>query len=291
MTKIGNSELIITDKGAIYHINLRPEQIADTIILVGDQDRVPVVSSHFDEIEYKEQHREFRTHTGYYKGKRLSVVSTGIGTDNIDIVINEIDALVNIDFETRTPKADLKSLNFIRLGTSGAIQANIPVGSMLISEMTIGFDGLLNFYANREKITEPDIEEAFIKHTNWNDTLASPYFTKVSESLFNKLKSNFIAGLTISAPGFFGPQGRVLRIPLADKDINKKIESFEYKGKHITNFEMESSAIYGLSKHLGHKAATVCAIIANRITKDYDSSYQETVKKMIVATLDSLVNE
>ena len=289
MTRIGNSELIINDKGAIYHINLRPEQIADTIILVGDQDRVPIVSSHFDSIEYKEQHREFRTHTGYYKGKRLSVISTGIGTDNIDIVVNELDALVNIDFKTRLPKTDLKSLKLIRLGTSGAIQANIPVGSMLISEMTIGFDGLLNFYANRENITDAEIEEAFIKHTNWSKTLARPYFTRASESLFNKLKSNFITGLTISAPGFFGPQGRVLRIPLLDKDINKKIESFEYKGMHITNFEMESSAIYGLSKHLGHNAVTVCAIIANRITKDYDSAYQDTVKKMIVTTLDSLV--
>lgn len=290
MQQIGNSELIITDKGAIYHLNLRPEQIADTIILVGDQDRVPIISSFFDSIEHKEQHREFRTHTGYYKNKRLTVLSTGIGTDNIDIVVNELDALLNIDFDKRLPKKELKSLNLIRLGTSGAIQPDIPVGSMLISKMTIGFDGLLNFYANREDVTDSDMEEAFIRHTKWNHTLPSPYITEASEVLFNKLEPNFIAGLTISAPGFYGPQGRVLRLQLVDKDINSKIESFIYKDMKITNFEMESSAIYGLSKQLGHNAVTVCAIIANRVTKDYDSSYKKTVERMIVTTLNSLAN-
>ena len=290
MHQIGNSELIITDKGAIYHLNLRPEQIADTIILVGDQDRVPIISSFFDSIEHKEQHREFRTHTGYYKNKRLTVLSTGIGTDNIDSVVNELDALLNIDFDKRLPKKELKSLNLIRLGTSGAIQPDIPVGSMLISKMTIGFDGLLNFYANREDVTDSDMEEAFIRHTKWNHTLPSPYITEASEVLFNKLELNFITGLTISAPGFYGPQGRVLRLQLVDKDINSKIESFIYKDMKITNFEMESSAIYGLSKQLGHNAVTVCAIIANRVTKDYDSSYKKTVERMIVTTLNSLAN-
>ncbi|MCF8374207.1 MAG: nucleoside phosphorylase [Bacteroidales bacterium] len=290
MTQIQPSELIINSRGAIYHLNIRPEDIADTIILVGDQDRVKTISAYFDTIDTTSNHREFVTHTGTYKGKRITVLSTGIGTDNIDIVVNELDALANIDFKTRRINAELRSLTFVRLGTSGAIQANIPVGSIVKSEMAIGFDGLLNFYANRDSISHLSMEAAFIEHTHWNKNIARPYFVTASEHLLKKFAGHFMSGITISAPGFYGPQGRVLRIPLVDGKMNEKIESFSFEGKKITNFEMEGSAIYGLSKHLQHEALTICAIIANRATKKFSNDYHEIIEKMVKTSLDVLTS-
>jgi uridine phosphorylase len=290
MQQIGESELIINPDGSIFHLHLKPGDIADTIILVGDQDRVDMVSSFFESIELKVQNREFKTHTGIYKGKRITALSTGIGTDNIDIVVNELDAITNIDLETRTIKEEKKVLNFIRIGTSGALQGDIPVDTPVISKMAIGFDGLLNFYANRENITNDNIEQAFLNHTKWNDKLPKPYFIEGSDNLLNKVGFDMRKGLTISAPGFYGPQGRVLRLPLIDKNLNDKISDFEFDSDKITNFEMESSAIYGLSKHLGHNSITVCNIIANRIRKEYSSNYKVAVKQLVKTVLDRLVD-
>lgn len=288
MAKIGASELIINNDGSIFHLHLLPEDIADTILLVGDQDRVEVVSSFFDKIEVKKQNREFRTHTGYFNGKRISVVSTGIGTDNIDIVVNELDALANIDLETREVKKNLKKLNFIRIGTSGALQGDILVDTPVISKMAIGFDGLINYYARRDEICETEIEEAFKKELDWNKQLTSPYFVKGSNELLDKVGFDMRQGMTISAPGFYGPQGRVLRLPIQDSDINEKITDFNFHGERITNYEMECSAIYGLSKLLNHNAITVCNIIANRIRKEYSSDYKKSVKELILKVLERL---
>ncbi|HBS88580.1 MAG: phosphorylase [Bacteroidetes bacterium GWF2_38_335] len=288
MKTIKESELIINNDGSVYHLHLRPEHIAETIILVGDPQRVEVISGYFDKIEHKIYNREFITHTGYYNGKKLSVIGTGIGTDNIDIVVNELDALVNIDLEKRTVKKELKKLNLIRIGTSGALQGNIPIDSFLISEMACGFDGLLNFYGKRNDICDLEIESAFKKHTGWNPLLTSPYFIKSSDYLFNLLKEKAVQGVTISAPGFYGPQGRVLRLETADPKLNDKIETFEFKGKKITNFEMECSALYGLSTLLGHNAITLCAIIANRVGKKYSPDYKKTVVKLIEYCLEKL---
>ena len=290
MNKIERSELIINPDGSIFHLHLLPEHLADTIILVGDPSRVYTISDLFDKIEFKIQNREFITHTGYFNGKRISVLGTGIGTDNIDIVINELDALVNIDLKNRTIKKDKKKLNFIRIGTSGAMQKDIEIDTFLLSEIAIGFDGLLNFYANRNKISLLKMEESFKKHSNWNENLSSPYFVSASENLVKKLERNTLKGVTISAPGFYAPQGRVLRLALAFPDLNKQIQSFNFEGQRITNFEMESSAIYGFSKLLGHEAVTICAIIANRFKKTYSSDYKKTIKKLIVKTLEDLTN-
>ncbi len=287
--RIGDSELILNKDGSIFHLHLLPENIADTIILVGDQDRVDMISKYFDKVEFKVQNREFKTHTGYYRNKRLSVLSTGIGTDNIDIVLNELDAICNIDLKTREPKTTHKSLNLVRIGTSGALQGDIPVDTPVISEMAIGFDGLLNFYANRDKVGNKDIEQKFLEHTGWNKSLAVPYFVNASNELLDKVGRNDMRhGLTISAPGFYGPQGRQLRLPLADPKLNEKITNFDFKGKKITNYEMESSAIFGLSKLLGHNAVTVCNIIANRIRKEYSADYKISMEKLIVKVLDRL---
>ncbi|NOZ45508.1 MAG: nucleoside phosphorylase [Chlorobi bacterium] len=290
MNKLESSELILNKDGSIFHLHLKPEHIAGTVILVGDQDRVGVISKYFDKIEHKIQNREFVTHTGYYKGTRITVTSTGIGTDNIDIVVNELDAISNIDLQKRKIKDTKKQLNLIRIGTSGALQADIPVDTYVVSEISIGFDGLLNFYTKRDSISNLAFEEAFKKFTNWDKHLASPYVVEASEKLVNTIGKDLRKGVTISAPGFYGPQGRVLRIPLADNDLNQKIESFEFQGKKITNFEMESSAIFGLSKHLGHNALTICNIIANRITKEYSSDYKKSVEKLIVLTLDRIAS-
>lgn len=288
MNRIAESELIINADGSIFHLHLKPEDIADTILLVGDQDRVEVVSSFFESIEVKKQNREFKTHTGIYNGKRISVVSTGIGTDNIDIVVNELDALVNIDLETRLPKKDLTRLNLIRIGTSGALQADIPVDTPVISEFAIGFDGLLNFYANRNTIAHLEMEQAFKSELNWNEQLTSPYFVESSNELLNKVGFDMRQGITISAPGFYGPQGRVLRLGIQDPDINDKISKFTFDNKHITNYEMECSAIYGLSKLLGHNAVTVCNIIANRMRGEYSNDYKKSVKELIKKVLERL---
>lgn len=289
MRKIEPSELLINADGSVYHLHLRPEQLADTVILVGDPGRVDTVASFFDSVECSVANREFRTVTGLYNGKRISVVATGIGTDNIDIVVNELDALVNIDFASRTVKDGHRKLTLVRLGTSGAIQGNIPLGSHLISAVSVGFDGLLNFYANRNAVCDLEIEDAFKSFLGWNATLASPYFVSCSKELLDLFAGFTLKGATISAPGFYGPQGRVLRLPLADSDINGKIEAFEYNGLKITNFEMESSALAGLARLLGHDATTICTIIANRVNKTALGDYSNAVNEMIEKTLKCLV--
>jgi len=289
MEKIKSSELIINPDGSVFHLHLRPEHLADTVILVGDPGRVELVASFFDTIECTISNREFVTTTGTYKGKRFSALSTGIGTDNIDIVVNELDALVNIDLETRTPKKEHKSLNLVRIGTSGALQGFIPIDSFLLSNKSIGFDGMLNFYAERDNVSDLDFEEAFKDFVKWDAKLASPYVVPASKSLIDALDGeDMIQGVTISANGFYGPQGRVLRLQTLDPDLNDKIEKFEFNGEKITNYEMESSAIFGLSAMLGHNAAAVCAIIANRINKDASKDYKPTVKNLIQTVLDRL---
>jgi uridine phosphorylase len=289
MNKIGESELIINSDGSIFHLKLKPEHIAKDIILVGDPGRVAMISDFFDKVEHVISNREFITHTGTYKGKRISVIATRIGTDNIDIVLNELDALVNIDLYNRTIKEKKTSLNLIRIGTSGALHEDIEVDSFLLSEMAVGFDGLLNFYANRNSVCNTEMENAFKSHTSWNQLLTSPYFVNSSKELSEKIGKGIQRGITISAPGFYGPQGRVLRLQIQDPDINDKIRSFRYNNKRITNYEMESSALFGLSALLGHQAATVCVIIANRYAKKYSKDYKPAVKNLIKHVLDNLV--
>ena len=286
---IQNSELILNQDGSIYHLNLRPEHIANDIIFVGDQDRVDKVTKHFDKIEFSTQKREFKTTTGYYKGKRLSVISTGIGPDNIDIVINELDALVNIDLETRALKEEHTALNIVRIGTSGSLQKDIPVDSFLISTHSLDINGMLHAY-QIDEISHQDIEEAFAKHTNWSSKKADPIIIANSQELEDKLSSNeTFKGITATAGGFYGPQGRVLRLPLQDPDINKKIDSFNFNGNRITNLEMETSAIYGLSKLLGHNALSMNAILANRANGTFSAEPGKIVAELIEYTLDKLV--
>ncbi|MBD0822686.1 nucleoside phosphorylase [Aestuariibaculum marinum] len=282
------SELILNPDGSVYHLNLKPENIAQTIILVGDQDRVEKVSKHFDAIEFKTQKREFKTHTGTLNDKRITVVSTGIGPDNIDIVLNELDALVNIDLETRSPKEELTSLNIIRIGTSGALQSSIPVDSFVLSSAGLDINGMLHSYCI-ERICNPDYEDAFIKHTGWNLNKAKPILVKNSQALENILiEDHIFKGVTLTAGGFYGPQGRVLRLPVQDPDLNKKIDSFSFQGMTVTNLEMETSAIYGLSKLLGHHAVSLNAIIANRATGDFSKNPSETIEKLITYTLNKI---
>ncbi len=288
--RIEESELIINSDGSVFHLHLKPGEIAENIILVGDPGRVEVVASFFDEIELERHNREFVSTTGTYKGKRFSVVATGIGTDNIDIVMNELDALVNVDFETRQVKQELTTLKIVRIGTSGSLQKDLPVDSCLLSAKAIGFDGLLNFYANRDSIADLEFEADFKQSVQWNEKLTSPYVVDASSELLEKLSVNdFNTGVTISAPGFYGPQGRVIRLGLVDSDINEKISNFTHNNYRITNYEMECSAIYGLSKLLGHKAATVCAIIANRKAGEYSKDYKPVIKDLIQKVLNSLV--
>lgn len=282
------SELILNPDGSVYHLNLKPEHIADTIIFVGDQDRVAKVSKHFDIIEFETQKREFKTHTGTFKGKRLTVISTGIGTDNIDIVLNELDALVNIDLDKREVKKELTSLNIVRIGTSGSIQKEIPVDSFLISEYAVGFDSLLHFYKS-EHIQHQDISDALVKHTNWHENKSTPYVVKSNSELHKKLSSNETHnGFTATNVGFYGPQGRVLRLATQDDKLNDKLASFNYKGMPITNLEMETAGIYGLAALLGHKAVSMNAIIANRPNGDFSKDPRQTVDGLIEYTLDKL---
>ena len=288
MGKIGASELIINSDGSIFHLHLKPHEISDTIILVGDPGRVDMVSSFFETKEFRREAREFVTVTGSYKGKRLTVLSTGIGTDNIDVVMNELDALVNIDFETREIKDEKKSLRLLRIGTCGAIQPDIPIGSFIFSHISVGCDGLLNWYGNRENVTIPDMEKAFMEHVNWNRHLPDPYFIRASDELIELFKDVTVEGVTISASGFFGPQGRVVRLPLAMPDMGEKFETFRFDGHRITNFEMEGSALAGLSKHLGHRAGTVCCAIANRYHKGAAPDYKPYVEKLVKLALDRL---
>lgn len=286
---IGSSELIINPDGSVFHLHLKPEHIADNIILVGDPGRVELIASLFSNVEFKIQNREFVSMTGSYNSIRFTVISTGIGTDNIDIVINELDALANIDFTTREIKTTKRSLNIVRIGTSGGLQPYLDVNSFVVSEKAIGFDGLLNFYANRDSVSDLEFEAHFKEHLNWNKKLTSPYVVHSSNKLLDKFRTDdFTPGVTISAPGFYGPQGRVLRLQLADPDINSKIESFTHNGYEITNYEMECSAIYGLSALMGHHALTVCLIIANRLSKQANGDYHTSMKKLIQLVLDKL---
>lgn len=288
MNQIPSSELIINSDGSVFHLHIRPEELADTVILVGDPGRVELVASYFESREFSRASREFVTVTGRYNGKRITVLSTGIGTDNIDIVVNELDALANIDFETRTPKKEHKRLRILRIGTSGAIQPEIPLGSFVLSHISVGCDGLLNWYQSRDSISDLDMERAFMEHTSWPDNLPHPYFAKASNSIISLLEGITIKGVTISASGFYGPQGRVLRLPLAMPDMVHKFETFNYKGNKITNFEMEGSAIAGLSGLLGHDAATVCCIIANRHLHESQPDYKPYVKRLIETALERL---
>ena len=282
------SELLIEPNGAVYHLGVKPEQLADKVILVGDPGRVPLVASFFSEQECDIQHREFRTITGTYKGKRITVVSTGIGCDNVDIVVNEIDALANIDFTTRYEKDELRRLQFVRIGTCGGLQPHTPVGTFICSAKSIGFDGLLNYYAGRNEVCDLAIEKAFVEHTGWNPQLTAPYFVNADESLFELFKDVTREGITIAAPGFYAPQGRWVRLQPQDVKLNEKIEAFRFGERRITNFEMESSALAGLSALMGHKAGTVCTIIAQRIAQDACTDYKPFVRLMIEEALDRL---
>ena len=286
MNIIADTELILTPEKKIYHLNLSKEEIADDIILVGDPDRVAVISNKFDSIEHKIQNREFVTHTGTLNGKKISAIATGIGPDNIDIVINELDALVNIDFETRTINKTKKKLNLIRLGTSGALQKNIAIDTFIASSYGLGFDGLAHFYQNKE-ILEQEMENAYTIHANWPVNLATPYFIKASECLLVKFP-DLAHGITATAPGFYGPQGRTLRLTPAISDLHEKTETFRYKEKKICNFEMETSALYYLGQTLGHNTLTICAVIGNRLTKEYSKDYKKTVEKMIDLVLSRI---
>jgi uridine phosphorylase len=289
---IKDSELILNSDGSIFHLHLNPEDISDQIILVGDPARVDSIAGLFEKVDFTTQNREFKTVTGWYNQKKLTVISTGIGTDNIDIVLNELDALVNIDLKTREIKKEKKSLTIVRIGTSGGLQPDLPVNSYVVSQKSIGFDGMLNFYANREDYCDLPFEIAFKQFTSWNDSLPTPYVVDASRQLFLKFNDpEFYTGVTISAPGFYGPQGRELRLPLAVPELNRQIEMFSFDGLRITNFEMESSAIYGLSKMLGHKALTVCLIIANRVVRTANENYRDEMKKLVVKVLDRLTND
>ncbi|MCR5312927.1 MAG: nucleoside phosphorylase [Bacteroidaceae bacterium] len=283
------SELIINEDGSVFHLHVRPEQLAHKVILVGDPGRVPLVASHFETKECDIQSREFRTITGTYKGKRISVVSTGIGCDNIDIVMNELDALVNIDFNTREEKDKLTSLELVRVGTCGGLQPYTPTGTFVLSEKSIGFDGLLNFYAGRNEVCDLEFEKAFKEHMNWNPLLCAPYVIDANPELTNRIAgTECVKGVTIACGGFFGPQGRELRIPLADPKQNEKVENFEYNGYRITNFEMESSALAGLARLLGHRATTVCMVIANRLAKEANTGYKGTIDNLIKLVVERI---
>lgn len=285
---IKESELILNPDGSVYHLNLKPENIADTIIFVGDQDRVEKITKHFDTIEFKTQKREFKTQTGTYKGKRLTVLSTGIGPDNIDIVMNELDALINIDLETRQPKENLKSLNIVRVGTSGSLQSDVPVDSFVLSTHGLDLNGMLHFY-QIDDIRKPKIEQAFIEHTNWSGEKAKPIFIDNSHALETLLESDKVyKGVTATAGGFYGPQGRVLRLPLQNPGLNTKMDNFNFDGVRVTNFEMETSVIYGLAKLLGHHACSLNAIIANRPNGNFSKDPKLVVEKLITYTLDKL---
>lgn len=289
---IKESELILNPDGSIYHLNLRPEQVADTIILVGDPNRVPRVSAYFDTIEFSIQKREFCTHTGTYKGKRLTALSTGIGPDNIDIVINELDALFNIDLHTRKPKEQLTSLNIVRFGTSGSLQADIPVDSFVLSSHGLGMDNMLHAYKEAPNVREIAMEEAFMAHTQWNTDKGRPYIVGCGETLKQRLLTDKVfEGITGTAPGFYGPQGRMLRLPVQDPTLNDKLHSFNYKGYRMTNLEMETSAIYGLSKLLGHQAVSLNAIIANRAAGTFTKDTKKVVENLIVYGLEQLAKK
>lgn len=296
------TELIITPNKRVYHLDIDESFVADDVIVVGDQNRVAEISGRFSKIDCKAEHREFVTHTGWFNGKRITVISTGIGTDNIDIVLNELDAAVNIDLNKRTEKTKKRSLNIIRLGTSGSLQADIPVNGLVVSEYGLGLDGLLNYYADYKKINEDAISDAFMKHTSWTANLPYPYCVKADETLFKKFAAGNHSGITATAPGFYGPQGRQLRLKAAKPDLNELLTAFSFSpsrgdslssaetegSKRISNFEMETSALYGLGKLLGHKCLTICVIIANRVTKQFSPDMKQSVDLLITQSLERL---
>lgn len=285
------SELIINADGSVFHLHIKPEQLADKVILVGDPGRVPTVAAHFDTTECDIASREFRTITGTYKGKRISVISTGIGCDNIDIVMNEIDALVNIDFTTRTENDKLRSLEIVRIGTCGGLQPFTPVGTYICSVKSVGFDGLLNFYAGRNEVCDLDMEQALLKHLGWTGNMCAPapYVIDADSEMIERIAGNdMVRGVTIACGGFYGPQGRQLRIPLTDPLQNQKVVTFEHHGHRITNFEMESSALAGLSRLMGHKATTCCMVIANRVAGEANTGYKNQIDDLIRLVLDRI---
>ncbi len=288
MPTIKATDLIINPDGSIYHLNLRPDQLADSVIVVGDPGRVPEISHYFDHIECTAQNREFVTHTGVLKGKRITVLSTGIGTDNIDIVMNELDALANVDLGKREIKNKHRALTIIRIGTSGAIQPDIPVNSFALSSYGLGFDNLLYFYDAANAGMNRSMSDAFMKHTNWNPDLSKPYFVKGSEKLINRFSKQMVTGITATATGFYGPQGRILRLGLHDPELNTKIQSFRFNGERVINFEMETSALYGLGAMLGHEMVTVCLLIANRATLDYSTDHKPFIRKLVECVLETI---
>lgn len=288
MQKIAESELIINKRGAIYHLDLRPEELADTVIVVGDPDRVKKVSKYFDKIEHQLQHREFITHTGYIGKMRISVMSTGIGPDNIDIAINELDALANIDFTTRMIKPDFKQLNIIRFGTSGSLQADIPVDSLVASTHGLGLDNLMNYYACQKSSNEMNMIDAFMTHTQLNKEITVPYVFEAGHSLIYKFNEGFYKGITVTCPGFYGPQGRILRLGLSSPGLINRLTDFSFHNHRITNFEMETSAIYGLGKLLGHECLTVNAIVANRVIQQFSKDSEAAVENLIKKALNIL---
>lgn len=285
------SELIINEDGSVFHLHVKPEQLASKVILVGDPGRVALVASHFESRECEIENREFKTITGTYKGKRITILSTGIGCDNIDIVVNELDALANIDFRTREEKDDFRQLEMVRIGTCGGLQPYTPEGSFICSEISVGFDGLLNFYEGRNAVCDLPMERALLNHLGWSGNLCAPapYIIHADKEMVERIaRHDMTKGITVSCGGFFGPQGRQLRIPLADPRQNEKIESFVYEGKHITNFEMESSALAGLSRLMGHKATTVCIVIANRVAKEVNTGYKNQIDDLIKLVLERI---
>ena len=285
---IPSSELIINDDGTIFHLHLKPEQLADTVILVGDPARVKMIAKYFDSIECEVSNREFNTITGTYRGTRMSVLSTGIGIGNIDICVTELDALANIDFSTRQVKDEFRRLTLVRLGTSGALQADIKVGEVVFAKTSLGFDGLLSYYAGRDSVCDLELEEAFAKHTSWQEPMPRPYFVDADKELWEHFKDSVTEGITIAAPGFYAPQGRWVRLQPAVVDLNERIEAFRYSERRITNYEMEGSALAGLSALMGHRAATICTIIAQRIALDACTDYKPFVDGMIRMALDKL---
>ena len=288
MRTIPASELIINSDGSIFHLHVRPNQIATTILLCGDPKRVDLIASHFDSIECDITSREFHTITGMYRGRRISAVSHGIGCDNIDIVVTELDALVNIDFATRQEKAEHTTLTLVRIGTSGGLQECSPVGSYVVAAKSMGFDGLLNYYEVPDGVLDLDLEAAFCQHVGWNHRLPAPYVVSADSELVNRIGHDMVKGITIAAPGFYGPQGRYVRARPADINLNSKIQSFEYQGWQITNFEMESSALAGMSALLGHKAMTVCAIIAGRVSHNMNTDYKGSIESLIKIVLERI---
>ena len=289
--RIPESELIINGDGSAFHIHLRPEELADNVILVGDPGRVDMVGEFLTDIEFRHQSREFVSITGKYAGKRVTVLSTGIGTDNIDIVMNELDALANIDFSSREVKPEHRTLQILRIGTTGAIHPDIPLGSFIFSHISVGCDGLLNWYTDRDSISLLDMEEAFKEHVHWDKHLPDPYFVRASDKLIKKFEDCTVKGVTISASGFYGPQGRVVRMQLAMPEMVQDFETFRFGEYRITNFEMESSALAGLASHLGHDAGTVCCAIANRYLKDANTDYKPQVRKLVELSLQRLTQD